>query len=99
MTPLPVGSQERSLVAPFLGGDLPYLSHESSGDIIPFMRGNHSHSSLLGNAPRGDVRNRFRSAQNAEAEYIKPIVVDGHHRFGHQALPMPGQPQPISAVV
>jgi hypothetical protein len=37
--------------------------------------------------------------QHRESEYVEPVVIHDHYRFGHETLSVPRQSKPVSPVV
>jgi len=91
--------EKRSGFVPFAGGDLPYLAGVPAGDEVSLFRGDDAHASLLGDAARGVIADRFRSAQDRKFEDVEPEVVDGDDGLGHQALAMPREAEPEATIV
>jgi hypothetical protein len=86
-------------MVPFLCGSLPYLARESAGDEVPLFGGDHTHASLLRDAPGGGISCCLRNAQHGEAKNIEPVVIHSDDSLRHQALAVPRQAQPESAIV
>jgi hypothetical protein len=63
------------------------------------LPGDHAHSLLFRYSARPGVGNRFGNAKHRELEHFKPVVSYCVTCFGHQALTLPRQSQPETAIV
>ena len=97
-----VGAARKSVRAtgsPLFGGDLPDLRRKAAGNVVALLNGDDAHALFLGNAARCGVWGRLWDPHHGEFQRFEPVVRDLLHGFRHQSLPLPGKPNPESAIV
>src|ERR1700728_1533983 len=84
---------------PFFGGDLPDFCGQTTGDVVAFLLGNHTHTTFLGDTAGCGIGYGLGNPKPPKPKGIEPEAGGGFAGPGHEALPVPGQSEPEAAII